>query len=107
MIVLTGAGDRAFTTGLDLKELGSDPKSMGAANATHPPPQKTRSRPCLAVPSRSSGRSTIAITGNFLDAQTAYAWGLVNRVVELAELVPAAVKLAADPAQIETEMVTG
>ena len=33
VVVLTGAGERAFTAGLDLKELGSDPKAMGAANA--------------------------------------------------------------------------
>src|SRR5260370_21583926 len=33
VVVLTGAG-RAFTAGLDLKELGSDPKGLGAANAT-------------------------------------------------------------------------
>src|SRR5215471_16950136 len=36
VIVLTGAGERAFTAGLDLKELGTDPLGMGAANATDP-----------------------------------------------------------------------
>lgn len=33
-IVLTGAGTRAFTAGLDLKELGSQAGALGAANAT-------------------------------------------------------------------------
>ena len=33
VVILTGAGERAFTAGLDLKELGSDPRAMGAANA--------------------------------------------------------------------------
>ncbi len=33
-VVLTGAGDRAFTAGLDLKELGSQPGALGSANAT-------------------------------------------------------------------------
>lgn len=32
-VVLTGAGTRAFTAGLDLKELGADTASLGAANA--------------------------------------------------------------------------
>ena len=36
VIVLTGAGERAFTAGLDLKELGSDPNGLRAANATEP-----------------------------------------------------------------------
>ncbi len=31
VVVLTGAGDRAFTAGLDLKELGSDASAMGDA----------------------------------------------------------------------------
>ena len=30
VIVLTGAGERAFTAGLDLKELSTDPLGMGA-----------------------------------------------------------------------------
>ena len=32
-VVLTGAGERAFTAGLDLKELGSQEGALGAANA--------------------------------------------------------------------------
>ena len=32
-VVLTGAGTRAFTAGLDLKELGSEAGALGAANA--------------------------------------------------------------------------
>lgn len=32
-VVLTGAGTRAFTAGLDLKELGADTSNLGAANA--------------------------------------------------------------------------
>ena len=35
-VVLTGAGTRAFTAGLDLKELGSDEGALGAANDTDP-----------------------------------------------------------------------
>jgi enoyl-CoA hydratase len=34
VVILTGAGERAFTAGLDLKELGSTPGAMGAANAS-------------------------------------------------------------------------
>lgn len=33
-VVVTGAGERAFTAGLDLKELGTDTSNLGAANAT-------------------------------------------------------------------------
>ena len=33
VVILTGAGDRAFTAGLDLKELGADTSNLGAANA--------------------------------------------------------------------------
>ena len=33
VVILTGAGDRAFTAGLDLKELGSPEGALGAANA--------------------------------------------------------------------------
>lgn len=33
-VILTGAGDRAFTAGLDLKELGAQQGALGSANAT-------------------------------------------------------------------------
>ncbi|MEO1476869.1 MAG: enoyl-CoA hydratase [Pseudomonadota bacterium] len=36
----------------------------------------------------------LSFTGNFLDAETAERWGLVNRVYSAEELVPAAMKLA-------------
>src|SRR6185436_16044353 len=49
----------------------------------------------------------LSLSGNFLDAKTAYDWGLVNRVVAPEELMPAALKLASDMAQIETEMLIG
>jgi enoyl-CoA hydratase len=38
----------------------------------------------------------LSFTGNFLDAHTAERWGLVNRVYKPDELVPAALKLAAE-----------
>lgn len=36
VVILTGAGERAFTAGLDLKELGSEPNALRGANATNP-----------------------------------------------------------------------
>jgi enoyl-CoA hydratase len=38
----------------------------------------------------------LSLTGNFIDAATAAEWGLVNRVVAPAELLPACLALAAD-----------
>jgi enoyl-CoA hydratase len=38
----------------------------------------------------------MSTTGNFVDAETALSWGLVNHVVPHAELLPSARKLAAD-----------
>ena len=38
----------------------------------------------------------LSLTGNFLDAETALAWGLVNHVVAHDELLPTARQLAAD-----------
>ncbi|TAD83377.1 MAG: enoyl-CoA hydratase [Sphingomonadales bacterium] len=43
----------------------------------------------------------LAFTGNFLDAATALAWGLVNHVVSPEELLPLARKLAGDMAGID------
>lgn len=153
-VVLTGAGTRAFTAGLDLKELGSQAGALGAANAegaaenpvkaieicrkpvvgaingvaitggfevalacdvliastnarfadTHarvgvyPGWGLSQKLPRLIGISRAK---ELSFTGNFLDAATAEAWGLVNRVVTPEELLPAAQALARDMASID------
>lgn len=156
VVILTGAGERAFTAGLDLKELGGDPDAMGAAND-----QDARSNPVRAVEtcrkpvigaingvaitggfelalacdvliasetarfadtharvgimpgwglsqklSRLIGihrAKELSLTGNFLDARTAADWGLVNRVVPVADLLATAVQMAEDMASIPVE----
>ena len=156
VIVLTGAGTRAFTAGLDLKELGGTPGALGAAN-----PKSAENDPVLSMEacrkpiigavngvaitggfevalacdvliaatnarfadtharvgilpgwglsqklSRAIGvmrAKELSLTGNFLDAETAATWGLVNRVVPADELLPTARKLAADMASIPAE----
>jgi len=158
VLVLTGAGERAFTAGLDLKELGSDPKGMQAANTQDPAENPAAAVLACRKPvvgaingvaitggfelalacdvlicstqarfadtharvgitpgwglsqklSRVIGpyrAKELSLTGNFLDAPTAYAWGLVNRVVEPAELMPTALKLAQEMASIEGDML--
>lgn len=152
VVVLTGAGDRAFTAGLDLKELGSE--GLGAANAAEPDDNPVKAielltKPCIGAINGvaitggfelalacdvliASDRARFAdtharvgimpgwglsqklsrlvgpyrarelsLTGNFLDAATACAWGLVNRVVAPHELLPTAQRLAADMATID------
>jgi len=47
----------------------------------------------------------LSLTGNFLDARTACDWGLANRVVEPDALMPAAMALARDMAQIDPDML--
>ena len=154
VIVLTGAGTRAFTAGLDLKELDSTPGGVGAAK-----PTSAKDDPVLAMEacrkpiigavngvaitggfevalacdvliasvnarfadtharvgilpgwglsaklSRAIGlmrAKELSLSGNFLDARTAYEWGLVNRVVEVDDLAPEARKLAHDMASID------
>jgi enoyl-CoA hydratase len=158
VVILTGAGERAFTAGLDLKELGADTANLGAANA-----EDAAANPVKAVEqcrkpvigaingvaitggfelaiacdiliasenarfadtharvgimpgwglsqklSRTIGISRakeMSFSGNFLDARTACDWGLVNRVVPAAELIPAARKLAAEIAGVDPDMV--
>ena len=157
-IVLTGAGERAFTAGLDLKELGADTSNLGAANATSADENPVKAIELCPQPvigaingvaitggfevalacdiriasnnarfadtharvgvmpgwglsqklSRLIGISRakeLSLTGNFLDAETACAWGLVNRVVEPEELLPAAQTLARDIASADPAMV--
>lgn len=156
-VVLTGAGTRAFTAGLDLKELGASPHGLAAANATDPRDNPVKAVEQCAKPvigaingvaitggfelalacdvliastnarfadtharvgimpgwglsqklSRMIGISRakeLSLTGNFLDAATAELWGLVNRVVEPDQLLPAAIALARDMASIDPAM---
>jgi enoyl-CoA hydratase len=49
----------------------------------------------------------LSFTGNFLDAATACAWGLVNRVVPPAELLPAARALARDMLSCDRRALLG
>lgn len=155
-VVLTGAGTRAFTAGLDLKELGVE--GLSAANAEEPLANPVKAIETCAKPvigaingvaitggfevalacdiliasenarfadtharvgimpgwglsqklSRLIGISRakeLSLSGNFLDAKTACAWGLVNRVVTADELLPAAKRLAADIASADPGMV--
>lgn len=156
VIVLTGAGDRAFSAGLDLKEVGiyglrAGPdghrtKNLAKAMSQCPKPiigaingvaitgglelalacdiliASTRARfadthvrvgvtPGWGLSQRLprliglSRAKELSLSGNFIDAQTALAWGLVNRVVEPDQLMPAARALAADIAQCDPDMV--
>ncbi len=155
-VVLTGAGTRAFTAGLDLKELGID--GLGAANASGPAANPVKAveqcrKPvigaingvaitggfelalaCDVLIASANARfadtharvgimpgwglsqklsrmigiaraKELSLTGNFLDAENACAWGLVNRVVAPDDLIPAAMALAADMASADPGMI--
>lgn len=154
VIILTGAGERAFTAGLDLKELGSDPSATGAAATRDPVAALTKcpkpiigaingvaitggfevALACDVLIASTNARfadthgrvgimpgwglsqrlsrvigtyraKELSLTGNFLDAKTAYEWGLVNRVVAPEELLPAAKALAKDMCSINGEIL--
>lgn len=47
----------------------------------------------------------VSLTGNFIDAATAADWGLVNRVVEPEDLIPACRKLADDILSCPPDMI--
>lgn len=47
----------------------------------------------------------LSFTGNFLDAETAEKWGLVNRVYAADELLPAAIKLAHEMASCDATLL--
>jgi len=47
----------------------------------------------------------LSLTGNFLSAERAQAWGLVNRVVAPQDLLPQALELARDMASVPPEML--
>ncbi|MCE9522501.1 MAG: enoyl-CoA hydratase [Alphaproteobacteria bacterium] len=49
----------------------------------------------------------LSLTGNFLSAQQAAEWGLANRVVPAADLIPASLKLAADMLTLVPECLSG
>lgn len=157
VVVLTGAGERAFCAGLDLKELGTDISIIGGNS-----PADAQNNPVLAFTqcrkpligaingvavtggfelalacdlliasenarfadtharigimplwglsqklSRIIGVSRakeLSLTGNFIGAVQAEAWGLVNRVVPQADLLGTAIALAQDMASIEPDM---
>jgi enoyl-CoA hydratase len=158
VVILTGAGERAFTAGLDLKELGSDADALDAATAVSAvinPVKAIEScrKPvigaingvaitggfelalaCDILIASSHARfadthvrvgimpgwglsqklsrligpyraKELSLSGNFLDAKTAEAWGLVNRVVAPSELMAVAGRLAGDIAQGEPRML--
>lgn len=156
VLILTGAGDRAFTAGLDLKELGAgasiadavdveDPvKSIeqfsgpviGAINGVAITGGFELALACDVILAAEGARfadtharvgimpgwglsqklsraigiyraKELSLTGNFLSAQQAADWGLVNRVLPAAELLPAARKLAEDMLSVVPDMLVG
>lgn len=63
-VILTGAGQRAFTAGLDLKELGSVPGGLGSANATDPADNPVKAIEVCTKPVIGAING-VAITGGF------------------------------------------
>lgn len=63
-VILTGAGARAFTAGLDLKELGSDASAMGSATASDPADNPVKAIEVCTKPVIGAING-VAITGGF------------------------------------------
>ena len=154
VLILTGAGERAFTAGLDLKELGAaglggggprdDPARamaafegpiIGAINGVAITGGFELALACDVLLASENARfadtharvgvmpgwglsqrlsrtigisraKELSLTGNFLTAHRAAEWGLVNRVVPAADLMPAARQLAEDMLSVVPTMLT-
>jgi len=160
VVILTGAGERAFSAGLDLKELSGqvDPDAERAGDAVVRGGDLVKAiegfdRPVIGaingfaitggfelalacdvlIGSRNakfadtharvgvmpgwglsqklsrligiSRAKELSLTGNYLDAETACKWGLLNRVVEPEELLPVCEALARDMQSCDPDMV--
>lgn len=153
VVILTGAGERAFTAGIDLKELGETGLSeagdgpdlvqamqacrkpiIGAINGVAVTGGLELALACDVLLASANARfadtharvgiapgwglsqrlsrvigpyraKELSLGGHFLDAQTALAWGLVNRVTAPEALLPAARALAADMASAPLDML--
>jgi enoyl-CoA hydratase len=155
VVILTGAGDRAFTAGLDLKELGSgggnfstqatitdkDPVTsigkfsgpvIGAINGVAITGGFEIALACDVLIASENARfadtharvgilpgwglsqklsrligiyraKELSLTGNFIGAEQAAEWGLVNRVVPHGELLPTCRQLATDMLSVVPE----
>jgi enoyl-CoA hydratase len=155
VLILTGAG-RAFTAGLDLKELGSSDPNTAVFGQSIPDPVTALSKfsgpiigaingvavtggfelalACDVLIASSEARfadtharvgvmpgwglsqrlsrvigiyraKELSLSGNFLSAQQACDWGLVNRVVPPEELMPQARALARDMLSVLPDML--
>ena len=154
VLIVTGAGQKAFTAGLDLKELGQSEGIADAAGSGREVKDPVRAVETFSGPiigaingvaitggfefalacdvligtpntrfADTHGRvgimpgwglsqklsrliginraKELSLTGNFLDADTACRWGLLNRVVPADELMPVCKQLAADMASMD------
>ncbi len=64
VVVLTGAGEKAFTAGLDLKELGAGAAGLAVATDQHPRSNPVRAIECCGKPVIGAING-VAITGGF------------------------------------------